>query len=204
MPDGMTISPLADILDTLSPAGRPYVIKPALEADEIAWFRRAIDSGVVGFHACVTRCPRLRRWKVSGVDEFTTPSGAPRHLFSFPPGRPRLNREYIPHLAAWTKAILDAGYDPHRAAFSRYRAFVRDAITKVAGSGYETDAEFYAPDGSIWLHLEAKRDGRQVNAIAAQLDRAGDLRELPRETVKEIEYVLELAPAHLWSLGQAQ
>lgn len=197
----VTESPLADLLDALSPGGRPYAFMPALEDDEVAWFRRAVDSGVTTFHAGVPRCPRRRRWKVSGVDEFTTPSGEPRHLFSFPPDRPRLNREYIPHIAAWAKAILDAGYDPRRAAFSRYRAFAQDAITKTAGTGYETDSEFYAPDGSIWLHLEAKRDGRQVDAIAAQLDAARDLRELPLTTVKEIEYVLELRPRYLWVVG---
>lgn len=197
----MRTHPLADALDRLSPGRRPYVAKPPFTEDEIIWFRRAVDSGLIAFHDCVPTCQRLRDWKVAGVDEFTTPHGKARHLFSFPPDRPRLNREYIPHIAAWAKAILDAGYDRQHASFSRYRVFVRDAITKGAGQSYETDAEFYAPDGSIWLHLEAKSDGRQVDAIAAQLDRAGDLRELPLETVKEIEYVIELRPAHLWVVG---
>jgi hypothetical protein len=188
-------------LDAVSRGGRPYRIKPLLADDEASWFGRAMESGLVTCHECVPSCPRLRRWRVSGADEFTTPSGEARHLFSFPPDRPRLNREYIPHIAAWAKAILDVGYDPSRAAFSRYRVFARDAITRLAGTGYETDAEFYGPGEAIWLQVEAKRDARQVDAIAAQLDRAGDLRELPLGTVKEIEYVLELRPAHLWVVG---
>jgi hypothetical protein len=150
---------LLTVLDGLAPGAGTYFVRPSLADDEVRWFLRAVDSGLVQFQACTVECPRRRRFKVTGGDEFATPSGQLRHLFSLPPDRPRLNREYIPHIAAWARAILGAGYDAKQAAFSRYRTFVHDAVTKMAGTGYETDGEFYAPDGSIWLHLEAKRDG---------------------------------------------
>ena len=34
--------------------------------------------------------------------------------------------------------------------------------------------------------------------MAAQLDRAASLTELPTTTVKEVEYVLDLAPRYFW------
>jgi len=189
------------LLDSAAPIGGAYFLRPPLADDEAEWFLQAVRSNLVSFGECQGRCPRLQRWHAVSHDEFTTPDGQLRHLFSFPPERPRLNREYIPHIAGWAKAIIGAGYDPKQASFSRYRSFARDMITKREGTRYETDGEFYAADGSIWLHLEAKRDSRQVDAIAIQLDRAGELRELPRETAKEIEYVLELRPRHLWVIG---
>lgn len=125
-----------------------------------------------------------------------------RHLFSAPmsPGQ-RLNREYIPHIAAYARAILELGYDRNRAAFSRYRSFERDQISKRAGTGYETDAEFYDSTGRIHLHLEVKTKPGEVEAIARQLDEAGSLAKLPAQTRKEIEYVLELTPRYFWLVG---
>jgi hypothetical protein len=37
--------------------------------------------------------------------------------------------------------------------------------------------------------------------MATALDRTGELERLPVETVKEIEYVLDLAPRALWLVG---
>src|SRR5437868_6631479 len=108
-----------------------------------------------------------------GSHEFVTASGQLRHLYSNPPHDPRLNREYVPHIAAYARAILAFGYSKTHSSFSRYRAFGKDAVTRKAGTGYETDAEFYDRDGLIWLHVEAKRDGRFGDEIAGQIDRTG-------------------------------
>lgn len=190
-----------DLLDGAGPRPGSYFVKPALEQDESEWFLRTLDAGLIVLGECQVTCPRRRKYGVSARDEFLTPSGQHRHLFSFPFDRPRLNREYVPHIAAWGRAIIGGGYSAERASFSRYRAFRRDAITKSAGTGYETDGEFDAPDGSLWLHLEVKRDSRSVEAITSQIDRARDLAKLPRDTIKEIEYVLDLAPKYLWIVG---
>lgn len=139
---------------------------------------------------------------VSGPDHFDTSTGAPRHLFSSPrAGEPSLNREYIPHIAAYARAILDLCYDSARSSFSRYRKYGRDLLSKRSGGSYETDAEFYDSEGGIHLHVEAKKDARQVGVIADQLDRATGLHDLPLGTVKEIEYVLDLSPRYLWVVG---
>jgi hypothetical protein len=112
-----------------------------------------------------------------------------------------LNREYVPHIAAYGYAILHAGYRRERSAFSQYRSFSRDLISKRAGQRYETDAEFCDVDGGLYLHVEVKTWSEQVEHIVAQLDTAAELRALPRSTVKELEYVLDLAPSYLWIVG---
>ena len=131
-----------------------------------------------------------------------TPAGRPRHLFSKPVGEVGwLNREYVPHIAAYARAVLGQGYDPTRSSFFRYRKYSRDLITKRAGAGYETDAEFYGSDGSIDLHVEAKASGQQTDTLAHQVREHGELSDMPLAAAKEIEYVLDLAPRYLWILG---
>lgn len=123
-----------------------------------------------------------------------------RHLYSAP-GKLRLNREYIPHIAAYGYAILQAGYRPDQSAFSRFRSFSRDLVSKKQGQGYETDAEFYGAEGHLDLHIEVKTWPNQIDRIAAQLDAAKELSELPIDTVKELEYVLDLPPRYVWIVG---
>jgi hypothetical protein len=138
----------------------------------------------------------------TGPDHFETAAGKPRHLFSNPAAeRPDLNREYIPHIAAYARAVYDFGYDLALSRFSFYRKFSRNLLTKRAGGSYETDAEFDDGDGHLHLQIEAKREPREVDRLAAQLDAAGSLTELPPGTVKEIEYVLDLAPKYFWLVG---
>lgn len=125
-------------------------------------------------------CFRSKKWNASGPDHFVTPAGNPRHLFS-KPTEPEawLNREYVPHIAAFAFAILQHGYDPGACSFSRYREFGRDLIPKRAGTTYETDAEFYDEAGAVHLQIEAKASTRQTSALAAELERHGTLTELP-------------------------
>jgi len=72
---------------------------------------------------------------------------------------------------------------------------------KRKGAGYETDAEFYDADGSIHLQIEAKASPRQTAALVQAIERHGLLTELPKSAAKEVEYVLDLSPRHLWIVG---
>lgn len=199
--DGV-IDETVERLHLLAPSGRPFPIREPLVADECRWFGRAIDEGVVTFRECPDDCFRYKKWKVKGPDHFETPSGKPRHLFSKPDAPEAwLNREYVPHIAAYARAVLDIGYEQSDSSFSLYRTYSRDLISKQAGKTYETDAEFYAPDGRIHLQVEAKAQPDQVAKIVRQLDEAASLSELPANTVKEIEYVLDLRPRYLWIVG---
>lgn len=74
-------------------------------------------------------------------------------------------------------------------------------LVRKAGSGYETDAEFYGPDGRIVLQIEAKASHQQTARLAAAVDRQGSLLELPTSMAKEIEYVVDLEPRVLWIVG---
>ena len=189
-------------LDRLSPGQLPVLVRTPLVADECHWFNQAIDRGLFAFRECPPGCFRVVKWGVVGPDHFDTPSGKPRHLFSAPHAeQPALNREYVPHIAAYSRAVYDFGYDPGLARFSYYRRFTRHLLTKRAGGSYETDVEFDDKSGGLQLQIEAKTEPREVVRLAAQLDAAGSLAELPPGTVKEIEYVLDLAPRYFWLVG---
>ena len=197
-----TIDQATTLLADLAPGGAEVPIREPLQTDESRWFLRAVADGVVEFHDCPDDCFRFKKWAARGPDHFDTPDGKPRHLFSKPTSDPAwLNREYVSHIAAYARAILDFGYDQSRSSFSLYRSFSRDVIVKKEGQNYETDAEFYDADDRIYLHVEAKAEPRQIDKIVAQLDAGTPLSELPRAAVKEIEYVLDLEPRYLWVVG---
>lgn len=190
------------LLGSLVPQGLPLVVREPLIADEAAWLIRAVEEGVVAFRECDPSCPRLKKRGIAGPDEFVTPTGVLRHLFSSPASvNPSLNREYIPHIAAYARAILDFGYSKAHSSLSLYRTFTRDLINKRQGVSFETDAEFYDGEGNIHLHIEAKKDAKQVSMIARQLKESGTLSQLPASMVKEIEYVLDLRPKFFWLVG---
>lgn len=191
----------AEKIRSLAPRAAPVKFREPLQADESRWFLESVESGLIAFRECAEDCPRRRKFKVSGRDEFVNSQGRHRHLFSDPTAPAAwLNREYVPHIAAFGRAVIELGYDPATAMFSAYRTFTRDLITKKTGVSYETDVEFY--DGNeLLLHAEAKTKPREVEKIAAQLDRAETLEELPLDVAKEVEYVLELSPRFLWVVG---
>jgi len=190
------------VLESLTPGGFPCPIRTPLVEDECRWFLSAVDREVIRFRECDPTCFRFKKWNATGPDHFDTPSGKPRHLFSKPIGPEAwLNREYVPHIAAYAKAVLDHGYSVERSTFSLYRKFTRDLISKRAGQAYETDAEFYDADAHIHLQIEAKASMKQTEKLAQEMALAGSLMELPIGTVKEIEYVLDLIPRFLWVVG---
>ncbi len=196
------IADLERLLTSLAPCGAPMTIREPLQPDEARWFMAGLEAQVFNLQDCPEDCFRRRRWGPSGPDHFVTPTGGPRHLFLKPdPVVAALNREYIPHLAAYSRAILGFGYERSRSSFSFYRTFAKDLIAKRAGQSYETDAEFYDGDDGIHLQIEAKSKPRQAERLAAEMSQAGSLAELPVGTVKEIEYVLDLAPKFLWVVG---
>lgn len=190
------------LITELAPGGFPVPIRTPLVGDECVWFIRAVADGLIAFSTCPPDCFRFKKWGVAGPDHFTTPHGKPRHLFSKPTGPLAwLNREYVPHVAAYAYAVLRGGYSRARSSFSLYRTFTRDLIAKRAGGTYETDAEFYDHDGRVYLQIEAKASKEQTEALARAIERHGALTELPRGAAKEVEYVLDVAPTYLWVVG---
>jgi hypothetical protein len=190
------------MLRSLSPGGKPFDVREPLVEDESMWFKRGIENGLVKFETCPEGCFRFVKWHEQGPDHFRTPVGAPRHMFSSPHAeRPALNREYVPHIAAYARAVIEWGYDPARAAFSLYRKFSTDGLTRRAGTTYETDVEFYDASGRVHLLVEVKAGGRLVEQIVRHLDGATPLGRLPGRTAKELEYVMDVRPRYLWVTG---
>src|SRR5262245_38492686 len=189
-----------DRLHALLTALAPGVPKPNLHklpfvADESRWFLAGIEQVLFAFQDCPTSCPRRRRHKVAGRDEFLNPCGQARHMYS-DPYKPtlRLNREYIPHIAAHSRAVLALGYPRNRATFSEYRTFQHDTPAKPCGTSYELDSLFHVGDGPPLLHLEVKAWPRQVDRIATEIDKYQALEALPLDIAKEVAYVLDVRP----------
>lgn len=190
------------LLEALAPGGAPMKTRVPLSIDECDWFLKAVSQEVVRFRGCPANCFRFKNYGIAGADHFDTPSGKPRHMFSKPGDEVAwLNREYVPHIAAYGMAILDGGYDGTRSSFSLYRTFERDLIAKRKGQSFETDAEFYDRDGNIHLQIEAKASPRQTETLAAAIIAHGELQDLPVSAAKEIEYILDLRPRFLWVVG---
>lgn len=190
-----------DMIASLAPRDGPVVWRTPIAEDEARWFVAAVEKGLVSFGTCPAGCERLARRKAGGPDEFLTPSGLRRHLFSKPDGPvSTLNREYVAHIAAFGYAVLARGYPAIGASFSDYRTFKRDAISRRAGSSYELDLEFVVSGIRLVLG-EAKANPAQVARISAEIEHVAVLDGLPDKTIKEIEYVLDLAPRFVWILG---
>jgi hypothetical protein len=190
------------LLHSLVPHGGPLVLRDPLAEDECRWFLVAVERGLVKFRECPRDCPRYVKRGAAGRDHFVTPSGAARHLFSGPDKtQPDFNREYLPHIAAWARAIFDFDYEKVWSRFSFYRSYSRDLLTKKRGGTYETDVECYDVNQRLVLQIEAKKDPQQVERLASQIYRAGSLGALPTGSAKEIEYVLDLSPQYLWIVG---
>lgn len=189
----------AEFLRSIAPRGVPVTFAHALVSDEAHWFREAIERRVITIGTCRADCPRSRRWSEATRDEFLTPADQHRHLFSLSAaGGASMNREYVPHIAAVARAIIHFGFSADRFSLSLYRTFQRDCVTKKRGQSYETDAEFYAADGSVELHVEAKKTHGEVSRIAKTLAGCRTLSNLPLSCQKELEYVLDLKPKHVW------
>lgn len=202
VPMGDDIAEATRLVESLAPGGFPCPIRTPLVEDECRWFLRAVDQEVFRFRECEPTCFRFKKWDATGPDHFETPSGKPRHFFSKPIGPEAwLNREYLPHIGAYAKAVIDHGYAIEHSTFSLYRKFTRDLISKREDQGYETDVEFYDADARIHLQVEAKASTQQTERLAREMARAGSLAKLPIGTVKEIEYVLDLSPRFLWVAG---
>ena len=177
-------------------------LREPLRPDEAVWFMRALDTEMLVVRPCVDSCPRRKKTGFVGSDEFVVGESGLRHLVSRSrTGELTLNREYIPHIAAWARAVADLGYDSAVTQFSRYRSYGRDLVTKRAGGSTRPMSSSGMPAGELALHVEAKAQAREVDRMAAALDDVDRLGDLPVKIVKEVEYVLDLKPQYLWIVG---
>jgi hypothetical protein len=192
-------------LSQISPRSQKLIINDDFMEDECHWFRAAIENEVLIVRHCISQCPRLRKRKESGPDEFVVNNGKGliRHLFSLstPPNPITFNREYLPHIAAYARLVLDFGYDIKKSSFSLYRTFQQDLIFKKKGGSYETDAEFYDSRGNLYLHVEVKKTAAETVKLVDGVNRKGNFSELSTQHAKELEYVLDLKPTYLWIVG---
>jgi len=195
---------LEQFLSSVAPEGRKFTVSVPFADDEVRWFKAGVEASVFRFGRCTPTCPRLKRWGRSGDDEFITPDGQPRHIFGFSGADEtvcHLGREYIAHVAAVSRLIVQKRFDGRRHSFSRYRTFTRDLVTKRRGQRFETDAEFFGVGDAVFLQVEAKKSRPEVESIARQLEVRKDLGALSDGPRKELEYVLELRPRFLWLVG---
>lgn len=190
-------------LAAVVPPGAPLrALDPLLAADESEWFVRGWESSLYP----VGPCPVRGLPKVCGpdrLDHFLTTSGRHRHLLTrWSEGGWGASREYVTHLGAYSRAILDYGYPTPAALLSHYGTYSRDLIRRKRGGSYEIDAAFsIATNEPPWLLIEAKKEASKVSRWSAAIDDGASPQELVAMDFKEIEYVLELQPQHLWLVG---
>lgn len=200
----MSIEWVAEYLAGLHPREGELALKDKLLGDECRWFKEAIEKGVVVVRPCGPGCELNTDPDHPRKDEFIVPHQPDRvrHLLSVErSGGVSVNREYIPHITAYARAVLALGYPVERSSFSRYRKFLRDALHKEKGQSYETDAEFYDADGNVYLHLEVKKNAASAEKIVEDIHRSWKLGDMPDPAVKELEYVLDIRPKYLWIVG---
>lgn len=191
------------LLGELVPGGGALrALTVPFENDECEWFVRGWEAALYPVGACPNTglkhtCSRDR------LDHFLTTSGRHRHLLTrWTVGGWGLSREYVTHLGAFAKAILAYGYPQAGSLLSHYGRYSRDLLTRREGGSYEIDAAFPAGPGERPLLLiEAKAEPREVARWAAAIDAGATPADLVGIGFKEIEYVLDLAPQHLWLVG---
>jgi hypothetical protein len=202
-----------DYLSNILPEGINFDIRDPFLEDECRWFRAAIKYKIIEVMGCESGCSILKKRKrrvshnLLPKDQFIVTKGIkrrPRHLFevSSDPRNPiSFGREYLPHIAAYARLIVELGYDQNLSSFSLYQTFSKNLLTKKKGSWYETDAEFYDRDGGLYLHLEVKRNSTKTEDLVNGLNMKGSLDNLVNKHKKELEYVLDLKPKYLWIVG---
>lgn len=191
------------IVNELVPDGGPLrPLTVPLEIDECEWFVRGWEADLYP----IAGCPKLGVKGTCGpgrLDHFLTTAGRHRHLLTrWTEGGWGLSREYVTHLAAFSRAVLEFGYLAEGSMLSHYGRYRRDLVTRRAGGSYEIDVCFpSAGDEQPLLLIEAKAEPRDIARWALAIDAGATATELIAVGFKEVEYVLELAPRHVWLVG---
>jgi hypothetical protein len=185
------------LLAKIVPRKDPLVVRTKLEEDECHWFRMAIEHDIIRIQPCTPHCGRNQELGTQRIDEFIVPHQAEnrRHLFELK--HPAcLCREYIPHIAAYAKAVLHNNYPLKSSSFSRYQMFNKDVLTKKKGQSFETDAEFHMQDCTVFLLIEAKSSRSEVDKVVKSITNPQN-----QAPLKEYENILALHPKWLWFVG---
>jgi len=202
-----------EYLSMILAEGLNFDVRDPFSEDECRWFRAAIEHKIIEVRGCAFGCSILKgREKraapnVIPKDEFIVAKGVkirPRHLFevsSDPNNCISFGREYLPHIAAYARLIIEFGYDQNLSSFSRYRTFSKDLLYKKRGGSYETDVEFYDSDGGLYIQVEVKRNPIETESLVKDINLKRSLDSLPKDHRKELEYVLDLKPKYIWIVG---
>jgi hypothetical protein len=200
-------------LNSLLPDGLGFNVNDQFFEDECHWFRSAISHRIIEVSECGIHCPLYKRRKKRLLDKpipkdnFVVAKGLvrkPRHLFEVannPNNHITFAREYLPHIAAYSRLIIEFGYNQNLSAFSIYKRFSKDLIFKKKGKSYEIDAEFYDKDRNTYLHVEVKRNPAMTKSLVDGINVKGTLNALNKKHSKEFEYILDINPKYLWIVG---
>src|SRR5438094_7729761 len=149
-----------EFLRNIAPRGAACALVPPLEADESRWFHEAIEHCIFSVGECRSDCPRRCHDEVT-QDEFLTPTGQHRHLFSISKRCPvRINREYVPHIAAVARAIIHFGFPAERvcleafATVSTSRKCIEQTVYSVRVGWRHRTAGVIQGDETIFFGLE--------------------------------------------------
>lgn len=184
----------------LAPPGLEIPIPEPLALDESTWFLVAVDKGLIEFTRCPQTCERGSGGAIAARDHFVTSGGEARHLFELHGGHPRLQRDYVPCLASYARAVYDFAYDPERASLLGRRP-IRRLVNRHASGSVHTDVAFAAADGAVHLQIKSLGDRQRTRRLATALDACGRRSGMTHELEREFDAALAGRPRFLWLVG---
>ncbi len=189
------------LVGTLAPSGCHVPIPEPLAVDESRWFVLAVEKGVIEFSRCGRSCARGED-AGSAVDHFETGTDDPHHLFSRIDARTAtLQRDFIPAIAAYTRAVLDLGYDPEHSVLLPRQPVPRRRVRRASAGEVRASCEFRDAAGALQLQIEAKGDRQLTRRVAAALDACDTSAGLRPDVAREVRDAIEAAPRFLWLVG---
>jgi hypothetical protein len=190
------------LVRALAPSGHDVPIPEPLAIDESRWFMLAVDKGLIEFSRCDRSCARSERGETGARDHFRTGSDDPHHLFAHVGAhRVALQRDYIPAIAAYARAVFDFGYDSERGVLLGRRPVRRRLVSRLDPADGRVFGELRDADGVVQLRIEAKGERQLTRRLAAALDAADTVAGLRPDIFRELPNAIEAEPRFLWLVG---
>jgi hypothetical protein len=201
------------LVRALAPSGHEVPIPEPLALDESRWLIIAVEKGLLEFRHCTDACTHARRACPSARDHFETGSDDPHHLFAhIGPDDVTLHREYVPAIAAYTRAVLDFGYDPTRSVLlggwpRHHRPNHRRMVSRFSAGDVRSgdtnfgDTDFRDSAGSVQLQILATGDRQITRRIATALDACDRLDGLRPDIAGQVRGTAMMTPRFLWLVG---
>jgi hypothetical protein len=172
-----------------------------LALDESMWFLAAVERRLVEFTPCGRACTGAGASAQATRGHFETDGEPPHHLVTpRVDGELAFHRELVPAIAAYARAVIDLGYRADRASLLRRRTVHRRRVD-LKPIRTRSDVELRSRDGLVHLQIKAMPSRQETRRLAAAIDAAGTIAELPEHHAQVLACVRAVEPRYLWLVG---